>query len=354
MRKLLFNLHLYTALIAGVFILILGVTGSIMAFEPELDHLFNAKLFKVEPRGQLLPVAAVIEAVSKAMPKERPFNIGIPGAPDLAYVVAIRPQGQVFVNGYTGEILGTRGGGRTFLGNVHQFHLRLLWGKTGQTIVGIVGVVTVFLLISGIYLWWPLKRVAINTSASWRRITFDLHNAVGIFSVVFLLLLSVTGVIIAYDDTIFSWLYKVTNTAPLGRTAQSTPQPGARPISLDQALEIARATIPGARPISVVVPAGAKASISIPMRFPEDLTPGGRSWVVLDQFSGKVLLMQSSRTAPGVTRMIIANRAIHTGDIFGIPSKLLASICSSIVILQAITGVYMWWKRPRSKQPPSP
>jgi len=44
MRKLFFTLHLYVALIAGIFVVILGLTGSIMAFEPEIDHLLHSKL----------------------------------------------------------------------------------------------------------------------------------------------------------------------------------------------------------------------------------------------------------------------------------------------------------------------
>ena len=50
-RRLLFNLHLYLALIAGVFVLIFGVTGSIMAFEPEIDRLLHSRLAYVKPGG---------------------------------------------------------------------------------------------------------------------------------------------------------------------------------------------------------------------------------------------------------------------------------------------------------------
>lgn len=76
MRKLIFNLHLYTALIAGVVVLILGVTGSIMAFESDLDRIFNPALFKVQPASvrpgsQQLSIPALENAVKRAYPSQK-------------------------------------------------------------------------------------------------------------------------------------------------------------------------------------------------------------------------------------------------------------------------------------------
>jgi uncharacterized iron-regulated membrane protein len=56
MRKLLFNLHLYLALVTGLFVVIIGVTGSVMAFEEDIDRLLNPNLFHVDPSGQQMPV----------------------------------------------------------------------------------------------------------------------------------------------------------------------------------------------------------------------------------------------------------------------------------------------------------
>jgi uncharacterized iron-regulated membrane protein len=81
------------------------------------------------------------------------------------------------------------------------------------------------------------------------------------------------------------------------------------------------------------------------MRYPEDRTPGGRSRVLVDQYSGANLLTESSRTGPAGTRLINLNRALHTGDIGGLPAKILACLTSLSVLVQAFSGVVMWWKR---------
>jgi len=119
------------------------------------------------------------------------------------------------------------------------------------------------------------------------------------------------------------------------------------PLSPDQAMEIAAAAIPGAFPFQIGIP-GPKGAYQIRSRFPEDLTPGGRSRVIVDQYTGKVLYAEGSRTAPAGTRMVIVNRAIHTGDIFGIPSKAVMSLACLMAVMQVCSGVAMWWKRTRA------
>lgn len=72
--------------------------------------------------------------------------------------------------------------------------------------------------------------------------------------------------------------------------------------------------------------------------------------MMVDQYSGKVLLAQGSRAASAGVRMVIQNRAIHTGDILGIPSKTILSVASLMLVMQGVSGVVMWWKRTGKKQ----
>jgi len=83
----------------------------------------------------------------------------------------------------------------------------------------------------------------------------------------------------------------------------------------------------------------------VALRYPEDLTPGGRSRVFVDPDGGAILQAESSRTAAAGTRMVNANRAIHTGDIYGLPTKTVMSIASLTAALQVFSGVMLWWKR---------
>lgn len=354
MRKLIFNLHLYLALLASVFVIILGITGSIMAFEPEIDHLLHRKLAYVTPGPQVLSLAEIGAAVARRFPGDPIDAYVLSTSRDLSYQVVLETSGSVYVNQYTGEILGVRPDQMEFLDYVHQLHLRLLWRGQGdegpgKKIMSWAGVVILFLLLSGLYLWWPRKRFRIKSGSTGRLFWFDLHNMVGIFSLVFLLVLAVTGVMIGFERTVNPWFYKITGSQPSQPPRKfPPPPPGAKPISVDRAMEIARSTLPGATPFLINVPEPSVA-YRINLRYPEDRTPGGRSRIILDQYTGQVLFAESSRTAPAGARITIANRALHTGDILGIPSKTVLSLASLLLVLQAISGIVMCWKRIRNK-----
>lgn len=350
MRRRILQLHLIIASVAGVFLLILGVTGSIMAFEPELWHAMHPHLSYVTPSGAPLPLATLGEAAKRASPDTPIAGYGLSVSPDLSYQVNLR--GRVaYVNQYTGEILGVIQNGPDFLSRVHQLHLRLLWRDerdNGKTVITWSGVALAALAISGLYLWWPLKRLGIRRGGSAYQTWFDLHNLIGIVSLVFLLLLSLTGVFIGFDDKLTPLAYRLTDSKP--QLVYGQPPPlhsaanGRAMISADDAIAAARLALPGAAPISTNVP-GPTGVYSIALRYPEDLTPGGRSRVIVDPYSGAVLAAEGSRSAPAGTRLVTLNRAIHTGDVFGLGSKAVASLMSIAVVGQLVSGFVIWLTR---------
>jgi uncharacterized iron-regulated membrane protein len=351
MRKLMLNLHLYTALIAGLVIVILGTTGAIMVFESELDVIFHRSLFKVQPGAKAMPVADVIGVAKAAYPQWKFRYLVMPAGPDRSYYAMMVDSAnvlhEVFVDGYTGRVVGARTL-PTALDDIHQLHLRLLMPAiVGRDIVFVSSLVLIWLVVSGLYLWWPLKRTTVKLGASLRRIAFDLHSAVGIYTFVFLFVLAVTGALVHFDDTLASLANQAARVKDPLRAAPSAVTAGAKTIGPDQALSIARAALPGTKPNILMPPAGAKGSYRLNMYFPEDLT-GNRSWVLIDQYSGKVLFVESSRAAEIGNKLILENRAIHTGQIYGYPTKVLMSFSSLMVVVMAITGYYMWWKKLRS------
>jgi len=139
-------------------------------------------------------------------------------------------------------------------------------------------------------------------------------------------------------------------TAKIVKNTPSTVVPGAARITPDQAIESALASMPGTTPLAISVPQNPQASYLVALRFPEDLTPGGRSWANVDQYSGKVINTQNSRTVAAGTKTIIVNRAFHTGDILGVFTKIIMSLSALMLVVQAITGYFMWWKKLRTKQ----
>ncbi len=345
-RNRLRLLHLSIALVAGLFVVTLGLTGSIMAFEPELDHLLHANLWHVEPHGAPLTLAAIATAIGAAYPGQPISRYEVSTSPDLAYRVAL-PGKLVYIDQYTGAPIGEGSTAPEALARIHQLHLRLLWlshPDAGKAIVTWMCVAMLFLIASGTYLWWPLKRFSVAWNASPRRRWLDLHASTGIAIVPFLLLVGVTGIAIGFDDLSQDWFYRVSGSAPSERRPHTVVPSAGGPISPDGAMAIAGAAIPGATPFQLAIPPR-DGVYSVRLRFPEDLTPGGRSRVEIDPYTGEVVFAEDSRTAPAGTRAIIVNRAIHTGDVFGITSKIVMSLASALTAVMAISGFLTWRSR---------
>jgi uncharacterized iron-regulated membrane protein len=349
MRRIILNLHLVIALAAGTFIVVLGTTGSIIAFEPELDHLLHRQLWHVTPQDAPRTLAELGDVASKSQQGQRPSGYLLSASPDLAYQVLFRGRA-VFVDQYSGAVLGVRASGPDFLSRVHQLHLRLLIqneSDSGKTLVKWTSVAMVFLLASGLYLWWPTRRVSIRSPRGTRRWWFDLHNAIGIWTFVFVGLATLTGLAIGFDEQLTPWIYRATRSAPhlmYTRVPPFSVAPSGTPIGPDRAAAIARAALPGASPSAIQIP-GPTGVYAVSARYPEDLTPGGRSRLYIDQYSGAVLAAEGSRTAPAGSRLITLNRALHTGDILGVPSKIVMSIASLALVLQLLSGVVLWLRK---------
>ncbi len=352
LRPALFKIHLWLGLSAGIFIVLLGITGSVIAFEPEIMHALHPHLWYVTspPGARPLTLAQIGAAVRQAFPDDTISGYQVATNPGLSDQVGLS-RSLVFVNPYSGAILGQQQfGGPDLLNIIHQLHTHLLFrglGDLGGKVVSSAALVLFVMLVSGLYLWWPLKRIRISwRGAGARRSWFDIHNTIGVVSLVVLLALCATGIAIGFERTSTKLFFKMTGSQPARRPDLHIPIPAATAVQIgpDSVLAIARAALPGAAPFEVDIPARDTAYF-VRARYPEDLTPGGRSQVVIDSYTGRVLFAQSSRTAPGGTRMVIANRAIHTGDIGGIPGKIIVSVASLGLVFQVITGLLMWIRR---------
>jgi uncharacterized iron-regulated membrane protein len=359
LRRTLGWIHLYAGLVSAPFLFLLGITGSFLVFEYPLDHLFHPGLAYVRPAEKPLPLATLIHNIKTSYPTAHVVSFALSPsspAPDLAYTVQIQlPQlpyaSTAFVNQYTGHVLG-KIDGESFASAVQEFHTSFLLGEHGAFVAMVMACFLIILSVSGIVLWWPRKLLRINWSASGRRINFDLHNTIGFYSSVFMLLFGITGVVVHWQS---KWL-PLTNQIlhlpdneppfktlwPLGREEM---------VSLDDVAAQARSIFPGARLTQINMP-GPSGVYRVWFKYPEDGTPLGRTFVLIHPYTGAVLYTRNARTIHVPTRFFREwNRELHTGDILGWPTRILACIMSLMLPALAITGPIFWWKRTRKKAP---
>ncbi len=352
MRRLVLKIHLVIALIAGAFLVLLGATGSVIAFEPELDRLLHPELSYVTPTGRVLSLGEIGDAISRAYGGE-PIVAFLPSASPNVPTEVIMPRGIVAANQYTGEILGVRTRGQTFLGFVRALHVRLASGDAGRNILRWSAVAMLFSLASGLYLWWPLKRVRIRGPSGSGLFWFDLHNAIGILSLLPLLVLTGTGIVIGFEDQVALLLDKQAGSSPvhvIPTFAHSEPEPGAFQITPDQAVAIARAQLQGAVPYRVQMPRYGGVYV-VALTFPDNRIASERSSISINPWNGKII--STSLAAEHTTRdwFMAVNEAIHTGTILGAPSRIIAALVSILLPVQAVSGLIIWLRRARIGQP---
>jgi len=156
MRKFFFKLHLWASLTVSPLLLIFALTGSLMAFEPELDHLLHAKLYYVTQDDHTLSLEQLSGSVRRAFPKDTINQYNLSADPAISYQVYTNNRA-VYINQYTGQILGTMtdadywNKAQNF---IHQLHLRLAFRDkhdTGGIIMSWAAVVMLLSFLPGLF-----------------------------------------------------------------------------------------------------------------------------------------------------------------------------------------------------------
>jgi uncharacterized iron-regulated membrane protein len=133
LRRVLLTLHLSAGLVAGVFLILLSITGAFMAFEDEIDRALNPKLTWVTPGQRRLALSEMKSSLEAKFPGRSVIGFSISPRDDMAWGASLQsPQGPLNVafNQFTAEVLGTDADRNHFVGQVHDFHLRLMMGDS--------------------------------------------------------------------------------------------------------------------------------------------------------------------------------------------------------------------------------
>ena len=240
MKKIFRKIHLWLSVPFGLIITLVCFSGAMLVFENEANEWFRRDLYYVETlKESPLPMDKLLEKVATTLPDSVAVTgVSISSDPGRAYQVSLsKPRrASLYVDQYTGEVKGKseRSGFFMFMFRMHRWLLDsmnpgnegIFWGKM---IVGVSTLLLVFVLISGIVIWWPRTRKALKNSLKitatkgWRRFWYDLHVAGGMYALIFLLAMALTGLTWS-----FPWyrtaFYKVFGVEVQQRAAQGHEQ----------------------------------------------------------------------------------------------------------------------------------
>ncbi|MET0748640.1 MAG: PepSY domain-containing protein [Rhizobium sp.] len=372
--------HFLAGLLVLPFLLNLACTGSLYLFKNEINSTVFAYRNSVAPSASPLPPSRLIAAAESRFPGYRATSI-TEGRTEAASskVLLSGADGKllVFVDPGDGRILDSLPPDQEFNQVVRKIHSLDYFGTFANRIIEAVGGLTMVLVATGIFLWWPRRQtggvVSVRGRPGRRVFWRDLHAVTGAFAGLFIFFLALTGMpwsnywgsgVNAYltqsglgtpaelwDNVPTSTLVTEDVVTASGWTMATAPVPvssgtGAatifpHAIGVDRAVRIARSLgiAPG---FELSLPADPTGVYTAAI-FPEDLAH--ERTIHIDQYSGKPLVDISYPQYPALGRAIEWGINVHMGQEWGLFNQLLMLATCLCIMLVCITAVVMWWKR---------
>jgi len=376
-RKLWLKVHLYLGLFAGGIFVLIGLTGSLLAFEFPLDEWLNPKLMTVpvdQENNSYLPLDSIVASGLKALPANgKTISLGFPRHSGLAFDLWFEQPSpnadylerhQIFINPYTAEVTGQRlliDFERIWRDPFKDFILRLHYSlglaSTGMNIVGFIGFGLLFSVLTGLILWCPSpgklrNALTIKRNASPERFNFDLHKTFGFYSSVVLLFLILSGVYLVFPEygrglvSVFSPV-----TEPYPKYQSVVPNGDKKPISLAKVKAITDARFPDGQYRFIGFPEDEEGVYFVGKPEIDEVNQKEayrRLWI--DQYSGKIIHLRESNMRTAGDIFVEWLYPLHTGEAFGFTGQLIILISGLIPLLLYVTGVNRWLQKRQANQ----
>ena len=359
-RKFLFWIHLGCGVFAGIIVAILCVTGVILTYEKQLLNWVDASNF--EYRGaepEPMDLDALVERARAQIPGQLAL-VRIPSNLEAPYSVDV-VRTPYLINQYTGDLVEAHEAAHGFFAAVTGFHRWFnLSGEAqarGQAIVAFCNAVFAFLLVSGLYLWFPRrlrweafrKVLVFRPGLKGKARDFNWHHVFGFWSLIPLLVVVMTGVFISYPS-VSSWFQGlVVTNDPTGSAANEAgpviiQASTSEPLELDELMDLGKTFGSGWNFMEILLPVSGPTAL-ISLDYGSGRAPQEEITFVVDRYSGDALDSYSYAERPLAQTIVAWIRYAHTGEAFGLSGQTIAGIVSLTSLLMVWTGLALAYRR---------
>ena len=377
-KKITGWLHLYLGLISGTIVCIECITGACLIFEQDIKAFYyTERIPKIAEKidADILKPSVFSAKMKSLAPAYAMHEIKYSKGKAVTVEVEKDEEEKTFYfDPYQGTLL--PGGEHADDKEVKDFfsfaldgHIHLwLPDKFGGALTNYGTIAFVFLLISGIVLWWPRNKAGLKQrfsfkwkdSTRWKRKNYDLHNILGFYFMIFLLLLALTGLRLGgmrWVDKSLYWLTSGGKEVPARKKMVSDTTHIASAIAFDQGLDRLFTEITTANPSWRIAefhypdPEEKSATIFSSIKFYQDRTYDFTDkHYTVDQYTFKILenLLWQDKNFPDLIRAV--NWDIHMGTIFDFWSKLLFFFTSLVGATLPVSGFLIWMGRKKRKK----
>jgi len=351
-------LHLWLGIFAGAILVFVALTGTIVVYGDEIINMSAGKARYVEQvKPERLPMATLMANVNMAYPQAKLSEVTVYKNPERSVRFRVFAPGKglafVYADPYTGQPLKYDRTANFFYIMAH-LHASFMWHGAGEWIVDIATIIFLIELLSGIILWWPAKwnkhtrdaSFKIKWKAKFKRVNYDLHNVLGFYSCILGLILTITGLFIAFKPVAESTVKLFGGDSKI-EWQKGMPKPDSTRQSVDMNVIINKefekfpdktmAQIwvynldkAGYYMANTATNVGLKSAENVQMSF-------------LDRYTGKEITLP----AKALKTEYVENTMwqLHMGTWMGPVGKLFTFVCGLVCTSLPITGFLIWWKR---------
>lgn len=370
-RRVLFQIHLWSGLILALPLALLGLTGSLLVYHDEIDGWFAAERPALAAEGPPHGPAEIIAAAMAGLPATMvPVSFAMPREPGRPATLRVAPReraGQrnaaeaITVDPVTLAVLeppARGGGGFDLMRMIHNLHGNfLVTGRLGRELVGYAGIVMLGLGLSGIVLWWPRpgrwkQAFAVTWKARGFRFNRELHGAVGIWGLAIFCIVSFSGLYLAFPQTLTAAIGSVLPARDFrGQAPTVSAVAGATRIDLAAALDSAAAAL--GKPVTLrmaTFPVTETQSYRLVLGrtgAPDD----DPVTAFVDPWTARLIELRDPRAFTAGERLLALQRPLHDGSGLGWLYRALVFVSGLLPPLFVVTGLLMWLKRGTAPKP---
>ncbi|MES2309252.1 MAG: PepSY-associated TM helix domain-containing protein [Verrucomicrobiota bacterium] len=359
LRKIIFWSHLVVGIAVGIIVLSMSMTGTLLSFERQITVWAERDVREVvppSPESQPLDPEAILQRFKEQHPDENPTELALFSNAQNTVQISAGREKRFYLNPYTGKILG-EGSPRvrkffTFVTEWHRwFALEKEWKERGKAVTGAGAFGFFLLLLSGLYLWIPkqktvqaLKAIALfNFRLTGKPWHWNWHNVIGLWISPIILLITVTGIIMA-----FPWannlLFKVAHTEPppVRRNEGGGEQRGKNQSveiqNLDTKWIAVQNQVPNWQSIRLRLPNSEKEPLNFNIDTGNGTRPDTRSQLRMNAATGEILKYEPYESLSKGRQWRSWVKALHIGEGFGLFGQITAAIAAIGSALLVCTG----------------
>lgn len=355
LRRALFQVHLWLGILIALYVIVISLSGAFLVFEDEFRMAAMPETHY--DAAHIARVQAVIAQAREDLPTQTLGFVSYPEPENPRWALSMRDARGNFETVFADQATGTplKHGGKLWIDWMLDMHVYLLAGHTGFVVNCAAGIGLLVLAITGTVLWWPgvktwRRALGVSLRSGWKRINYDLHSAVGFWTLFIVSWWGFTAVCFLFPEQVKAVVNMVSSIQGMQEPVTPTVAPGTTAVSLESIVARQPAISPGfLSGISMPEKPGDNVILYVDRGTPGDFSH--RDIDTFDGHTGKLLTVWHYGEKKTLGDWVIwLVYPLHFGTLWGMPVKILWAALGLGLALLSVTGVLMYWNRYLNKR----